>query len=279
VQTQIYEKYDALLHGSSRSRCDKIVSVHFMKKYIHVAKLLKPVLTREAAEAISEEYSRLRSHDAENSENARTQPVTVRALETLIRLATAHAKIRLAAEVIEEDAQAAIELVQFAYFKKVLEKSKKRQRARSDGEEKKTRKTKKAKKDDPYDIDGVDDDDDDDDDDEDGQDGQKQDAAAPSQTKKSSSKSAPAEEAMEVDDENADGVGTITDIRLELFKKHLFALLKEEHAQSIPVVTVMNYLKEKQTEIPFTRAEVNAALANMDSKDEVMVSEGVIFLI
>ena len=39
--TPIYEKYDALLHGNSRSKTDKIVSMQFMKKYIHVARALK----------------------------------------------------------------------------------------------------------------------------------------------------------------------------------------------------------------------------------------------
>lgn len=37
----------------------------------------------------------------------------------MIRLGTAHAKARLSKTVDLEDAQAAIELVQFAYFKKV----------------------------------------------------------------------------------------------------------------------------------------------------------------
>ena len=44
---------------------------------------------------LAEEYSRLRSHENENPDVARTQPVTARALETLIRLATAHARARL----------------------------------------------------------------------------------------------------------------------------------------------------------------------------------------
>lgn len=48
-----------------------------------------------------------------------TQPITARALETLIRLSTAHAKARLSRTVDVEDAEAAIEMVSYAYFKKV----------------------------------------------------------------------------------------------------------------------------------------------------------------
>lgn len=35
-----------------------------MRKYIHVAKALKPVLSTEAAEFISDEYAKLRSQDS-----------------------------------------------------------------------------------------------------------------------------------------------------------------------------------------------------------------------
>lgn len=136
LRTPLYEKYNALLHGTSRSKTDKILSMQFMKKYIHVAKVLKPILTEEASEMIAEEYSKLRCQDLMESDVARTQPVTVRTLETLIRLSTAHAKARLSRSVEKEDAEAAIELVQFAYFKKVLEKpSKKKRRRNEEGEE------------------------------------------------------------------------------------------------------------------------------------------------
>ncbi|CAG2121175.1 unnamed protein product, partial [Medioppia subpectinata] len=52
AETPIYEKYDALLHGN-RNKSDKIVSIQFMKKYIHIAKAIKPKLTKEACDLIA----------------------------------------------------------------------------------------------------------------------------------------------------------------------------------------------------------------------------------
>uniref|UniRef100_G3NKN7 DNA replication licensing factor MCM3 n=1 Tax=Gasterosteus aculeatus aculeatus TaxID=481459 RepID=G3NKN7_GASAC len=130
-ELQIYEKHNNLLHGSKRKR-DKIVSKEFMRKYIHIAKAVTPVLTEEAANHIAEEYSRLRSQEQMGADMARTSPVTARTLETLIRLSTAHAKARMSKAVEREDSEVAVELVQFAYFKKVLEKEKKRSRQERD---------------------------------------------------------------------------------------------------------------------------------------------------
>uniref|UniRef100_A0A8C4QA97 DNA replication licensing factor MCM3 n=1 Tax=Eptatretus burgeri TaxID=7764 RepID=A0A8C4QA97_EPTBU len=125
-ETRIYDKHDNLLHGARRRR-GKMVSLEFMRKYIHVAKALKPALSSQAAEYIAEEYAKLRNQEEMGADIARTMPVTARALETMIRLSTAHAKARMSKVVERQDAESAVELVQYAYFKKVLEK-KKRQR-------------------------------------------------------------------------------------------------------------------------------------------------------
>uniref|UniRef100_A0A3Q4HH87 DNA replication licensing factor MCM3 n=1 Tax=Neolamprologus brichardi TaxID=32507 RepID=A0A3Q4HH87_NEOBR len=69
-ELQIYEKHNNLLHGSKRKR-DKIVSKEFMRKYIHIAKAVTPVLTEEAANHIAEEYSRLRSQEQLGADLAR----------------------------------------------------------------------------------------------------------------------------------------------------------------------------------------------------------------
>lgn len=64
------------MFGTAYNNCflifrDQILSMKFMRKYIHIAKVLKPVLTEEASEVIAEEYSRLRSQDFIESDVAR----------------------------------------------------------------------------------------------------------------------------------------------------------------------------------------------------------------
>jgi DNA replication licensing factor MCM3 len=49
-------------------------------------------------------------------EKTRVMPVTVRTLESLIRLATAHAKCRLGEKVEERDCQVAENLMKFTLF-------------------------------------------------------------------------------------------------------------------------------------------------------------------
>jgi len=87
-----------------------------LKKYLHFAKATLPTLSDEANEFIAAEYASLRAKAAEGN---RTLPVTARQLETLIRIATAHAKARLSPIVEECDAQNAAELLQFALYHEV----------------------------------------------------------------------------------------------------------------------------------------------------------------
>ena len=96
-EVSIFEKHNHLLHGKVVTQ--KMVSASFMRKYIHVARALKPVLTSEACDVICTEYAKLRSQEMAGSGKAKTQPVTARTLETLIRLSTAHAKARMSKRV------------------------------------------------------------------------------------------------------------------------------------------------------------------------------------
>ncbi|XP_055120426.1 DNA replication licensing factor MCM3 isoform X7 [Symphalangus syndactylus] len=267
--TQIYEKHDNLLHGTKKKK-EKMVSAAFMKKYIHVAKIIKPVLTQESATYIAEEYSRLRSQDSMSSDTARTSPVTARTLETLIRLATAHAKARMSKTVDLQDAEEAVELVQYAYFKKVLEKEKKRKKrsedeAETEDEEEKSQedqeqKRKRRKTRQP-----------------DAKDGDSYDPYDFSDTEEEmpqvhTPKTADAQETKESQKVE------LSESRLKAFKVALLDVFREAHAQSIG----MNRLTEsinRDSKEPFSSVEIQAALSKMQDDNQVMVSEGIIFLI
>lgn len=288
TDTPIYEKYNALLHGSLRSKSDKIVSIKFMKKYIHIAKSIKPSLTKEACEVIAEEYSRLRSQDVEHSNIARTQPITARALETLIRLSTAHAKARLSRQVEVEDAEAAIEMVSYAYFKKVMEKKKKptrdedsateteteeegddeeaggrkRKRRSTSDKEKKPKKPKKKPGDEGYDPYEMDDDE------------SEQTLASPSLSTMRGSSRQTAEEATQPSTPKE-----ITSERLDAFKASILKLLKEEHTQTVAMTRVTEYVNTAHAEQPFSNDEIDAAVERMTDANQIMVADGMLFLI
>ncbi|KUI68209.1 DNA replication licensing factor mcm3 [Cytospora mali] len=133
--TEVYEKYDAMLHAGVTTgrgaKKPKVLSIPFMKKYIQYAKnRIRPVLTQEAADRIADIYVGLRNDDLEGNQR-RTSPMTVRTLETLIRLATAHAKSRLSNRVDERDAVAAEGILRFALFKEVVEDESRKKRRRT----------------------------------------------------------------------------------------------------------------------------------------------------
>lgn len=83
-----------------------------MKKYIQYAKeYFEPQLTDSATNVIVKTYTELRG-----TKDVRAA-VTARTLETLIRLSTAHAKLRLSHMVEEEDANVARDLLRFTLLK------------------------------------------------------------------------------------------------------------------------------------------------------------------
>ena len=133
--TNVYEKFNVMLHGGvtvttgrGNGRKVEVLSIPFVKKYIQYAKSQrKPVLTKGAADHIVATYSALRNDDLEGNQR-KTSPITARTLETLIRLATAHAKARLSNRVEERDAEAAEAVLRFALFKEVVEDERKKRR-------------------------------------------------------------------------------------------------------------------------------------------------------
>lgn len=136
--TDVFEKYDAMLHsgvtlaaGRGSNKKPEVLSIPFMKKYIQYAKTrIKPVLTQEASDRIADIYVGLRNDEMEGNQR-RTSPLTVRTLETIIRLATAHAKSRLSNRVEERDAVAAEGILRFALFKEVVEDESRKKRRKT----------------------------------------------------------------------------------------------------------------------------------------------------
>jgi len=287
-ETPVYEKFDPLLHGASRKSSDQILTVEFMKKYISVVKCIKPKLTEQACELISNEYSRLRSQDSADNDVARTQPVTARSLETLIRLATAHAKARMAKSVGPQDAKIAIELVQYAYFKKVLEKEKKKRKRgeveggssdesanEENGEDKSTqsstqpsaRRTKRTKTVE-YDTD---------------------DDEIVSQTTRPDAGDITQRDSIIAprvadSDEPSTSSGTrsveaISDARLDIFKNGLQKVFREARDSSLPIDRIVTFINQNSGDVTFTDGEIASALERMTNDNQIMVADEIVFLI
>ena len=116
-ETQVYEKNNPVLYGNIDH---DVVTTPFLKKYIAYAKKSPvPSLDDESLEFITQAYKsfRQKAQDEEFS-NKKKLPVTVRTLETLIRLATAHSKLRInnGGLVTTDDLQVALKLMNFAIF-------------------------------------------------------------------------------------------------------------------------------------------------------------------
>uniref|UniRef100_A0A182Q5V4 DNA replication licensing factor MCM3 n=1 Tax=Anopheles farauti TaxID=69004 RepID=A0A182Q5V4_9DIPT len=287
-KTPMYEKYDPLLHGASRKRSDQILSMEFMRKYIHIAKCLKPKLTEEACEMISNEYSRLRSQDLMDSDVARTQPVTARTLETLIRLSTAHAKARMSRVVAEQDAQAAIELIQFAYFKKVLEKEKKKRRRTEEDESQDeaeddedmvqevsvaspgSRRSKRIRKE--RNTEGED------------SDHEELLTSPPDRgdlTRRATVASAKdsADVTMDTAESTDSSVVSISETRFKLFRQGVFMAFKHFHDQSVSLARLTKHINENSGDEAFTQGEITAAVNRMTEGNNIMVHDDMVFLI
>ena len=116
----------------------QLLTIQFIKKYLHYARTsCKPVLTKAAADLIVTAYSEFRQKKVQDemaangdgsvvTSTAKTFPVTPRTLETLIRLATAHAKARLSSKVEKKDARVAQELIEFCLYQEVKKKATKK---------------------------------------------------------------------------------------------------------------------------------------------------------
>ncbi|KAL2930817.1 DNA replication licensing factor MCM3-like protein 1 [Bienertia sinuspersici] len=81
---------------------------------------VQPELSDEASEQIATAYAELRNSNASAKGGGGTLPITARTLETIIRLSTAHAKLKLSRTVLKSDVEAALKVLNFAIYHKEL---------------------------------------------------------------------------------------------------------------------------------------------------------------
>jgi DNA replication licensing factor MCM3 len=121
-KTAMYEKKNP----NSKKDNKNILTRDFLRKYIHYAKSkINPTLTEKATDYISKFWGKIRERSVSDEWKGKVIPITVRTLESLIRLATAFAKSRLSQKVEKEDAVNAVDLLSSTIFrensKEVLE--------------------------------------------------------------------------------------------------------------------------------------------------------------
>ena len=146
-KTTMYEKYNP----RTKSDNNNILTKEFLRKYIYYAKnKINPSLTREATDYISKSWTNIREKSVSEEWKGKTIHVTVRTLESLIRLATAFAKARLSQKVEKQDALNAVELLTNSFFAenegKLLEQEEEENQMDLVEEEEDDKKKKKNKK-------------------------------------------------------------------------------------------------------------------------------------
>jgi len=124
--TEVFEK---MAQGSEGEEKPEVVTVDFLRKYLRSCRRFTPVMSAEAQNEVADRYvdmrMRFQSGHAEANEGKKPKlAVTTRTLEALIRLATAHAKLKLRKdEVLKEDVIEAYTLMLEAREEEVLSSS------------------------------------------------------------------------------------------------------------------------------------------------------------
>ena len=116
----VYEKNNP---NSFSKEKKEILTREFLRKYINYAKSkINPELTKTSSDFISKSWMKLREKSIGDEWKGKIIPITVRSLESLIRLSTAFAKARLSPKVEKVDCIEALELLTQSLFNETDEK-------------------------------------------------------------------------------------------------------------------------------------------------------------
>ena len=322
VETQPFEKFNPLLHagvtttvGKGTNKRKEVLSINFVKKYVQYSKnRIHPQLTRKASDYIVDVYAGLRNDD-QAANTRKTTPLTARTLETLIRLATGHAKARLSQTVDEIDAQAAEEILRFALFKEVIKnrksskETKKRRKLNTGSGAKPSDDSEMDEDEDDYEGDG--DDSGDDIDDDEGNDKSQNKMQEYDNNEAAEAAAMLDDTSMNVDNENdtrrsrakpvrdesqsqlqsqqqvspnsaTNESVSLSNQRLALFKTQLANVMQStfDGEEAVPVSDLLPELnKGLPTNALFGSTEANQALEQMNERNEIMLSSGVVYRI
>ncbi|GAA0157130.1 DNA metabolism protein [Lithospermum erythrorhizon] len=119
----------AMLHGKKpdRGRRNDILTINFLKKFIHYAKFrIQPDLTYEASDHIATTYAELGILVPVQTSGG-TLPITATTLEIIIRLSTAHAKLKLRRKVLKSDMEAGLQVLNFSIYHQELNEMEERE--------------------------------------------------------------------------------------------------------------------------------------------------------
>ncbi|XP_041028866.1 DNA replication licensing factor MCM3 [Juglans microcarpa x Juglans regia] len=255
----VFVKYNRMLHGkrTERGRKRDTLTIKFLKKYIHYAKhRIQPELTDEASEHIATAYAELRN-SASTTKTGGTLPMTARTLETIIRLSTAHAKLKLSRKVSKSDVEAALKVLNFAIYHKELAEMEEREQERERELERKRRADhhpggndrdhRPGKKDRPDSV--------------------------------TSDKEGPTTDAMEVDDPPAaQSAADVSRERIEAFNSLFGQHMRTNRLDLISIADIENVINSG-ADVRYSRAEIITLLEKLQDDNRVMIADGMVHMI
>ncbi|KAK7319283.1 hypothetical protein RJT34_04002 [Clitoria ternatea] len=249
TDSSVFVKYNRMLHGKKTKRAHKsdTLTIKFLKKYIHYAKhRIQPDLTDEASDQIATAYAELRNASS-NAKTGGTLPITARTLETIIRLSTAHAKLKLSRKVSKSDVEAALNVLNFAIYHKELNEMEEREHEREREQERKRRAEQLDENDGPG--------------------------------RGSKSKRGSTSDAMEVDGTSADqSTVSLTPERIEAFNSLFGQHMRANRLDLISIADVEDVIN-KGADSPYSSADILLLLERLQDDNRVMIVDGMVHMI
>ncbi|BAT74142.1 hypothetical protein VIGAN_01174800 [Vigna angularis var. angularis] len=250
TDSSIFVKYNRMLHGkkTERGRKRDTLTIKFLKKYIHYAKhRIQPELTDEASENIVTAYAELRNASS-NAKTGGTLPITARTLETIIRLSTAHAKLKLSRKVSKSDVEAALKVLNFAIYHKELTEMEEREQEREKEQDRK-------RKADHNENDG------------------------PDRGSKDRRRSTLGTDPIEVDETPAAEANVgLTPARIEAFNSLFGQHMRANRLDLIAIADLENVIN-RGADSPYTAADILFLLERLQDDNRVMIVDGMVHMI